>query len=663
MKKSIKTFLITIAALILSSSMWGQTLLNPEVQTKVMNSVFEVVVDKVESTNITYEKKLPLERIPFAIRNDKYISIGTAFLMEDGKFYSASHVFNLFHDSVYKNYYIRDAKGQTFKVNQITSLSNQRDFISFTVENFQIPENSGLKAADHFQLNTTVYSVGNAQGQGVIIRNGMITSQTPEDLNGEWNWLRFSAAASPGNSGGPLISEEGDVIGIITMKNETENLNYALPFSETETGKNGKGIIDYHSSYGIPNLLPMSKYFELKLTIQLPSSYEAVHKQIMDAYNKKLQEVVAEIRKEYNPDAPKGFGRSKEFPFFNNAYSSDTPMTIYLGDSGSWDMSPGETRTYMLKDNGSIEYGYLMRYYIFTITKPDSQSLEDLITNPKGYMDELSKVINLNRTIAGEKIAITSFGEPEKSETYRDYFGRTWYVNYFAADFTDQMLLSFALPLPTGLYVFVRLTSRGTICSSTYLDMQFVADHTYTEYFGEVRNWKEYLALSEKLEQGKSEMEKQFAMEYSDEKLVFSTENMKISITPDLMPLTDENRICSTNAFVLKNNKVVQEARGLTFYSKPKTEDFKYAYVCKIPKPLPGAAKKLNEKWNQQIGKVAPYNSEPYNYGSSTYLDTIMYEGENPSELYLYSFELINQNQFEEVKAFGEKIIENIEIK
>ena len=219
MKSKIFKFSLLLLIFSFTYNSWGQTLLTPQVQSKVLNSVFEVVIEKIEDEKITYEKKLPLERLPFAIRNDKYTPIGTAFLLEDGTFYSASHVFQLYKDSVYQNYYIRDARGQTSKISQITSLSNSRDFISFTVENYTIPEGAGLSIAKDFQLNTPVFSVGNAQGEGIIIRNGMITSQTPEDKNGEWNWLRFTAAASPGNSGGPLINEEGQVIGIITMKN------------------------------------------------------------------------------------------------------------------------------------------------------------------------------------------------------------------------------------------------------------------------------------------------------------------------------------------------------------------------------------------------------------------------------------------------------------
>jgi S1-C subfamily serine protease len=81
-------------------------------------------------------------------------------------------------------------------------------------------------------LNAVVYAVGNALGTGVVIRDGLYTSDTPEQQDGAWKWMRFSAAASPGNSGGPLLDKDGKVIGVVLMKSANENLNYALPIRE-----------------------------------------------------------------------------------------------------------------------------------------------------------------------------------------------------------------------------------------------------------------------------------------------------------------------------------------------------------------------------------------------------------------------------------------------
>src|SRR5580700_4526645 len=59
---------------------------------RVKNSIFEVVVDKQEDDFIKYERTPPLDKIPFQIRNDKYIGLGTAFAAGPNRYVSAAHV-------------------------------------------------------------------------------------------------------------------------------------------------------------------------------------------------------------------------------------------------------------------------------------------------------------------------------------------------------------------------------------------------------------------------------------------------------------------------------------------------------------------------------------------------------------------------------------------
>ena len=174
-------------------SVYAQTILESAVLEKVQAAVFEVVVEKPAEGKLTYEKKLPLERIPFAIRNDAYLPIGTAFLMSDGKFYSAAHVFSLYKETLYTNYFLRGKDGKTWKIASVTKFATDRDFICFDAENFTADKNKGLSVAPDASLNSTVFSVGNALGEGIVIRNGVLTSRTPEQENGAWQWLRFSA--------------------------------------------------------------------------------------------------------------------------------------------------------------------------------------------------------------------------------------------------------------------------------------------------------------------------------------------------------------------------------------------------------------------------------------------------------------------------------------
>src|SRR3546814_8288832 len=61
--------------------------------------------------------------------------------------------------------------------------------------------------------------------------------------------MRFSAAASPGKSGGPRLDAEGRLIGIVLMKSQNENLNYALPISHVLDAPDHLASIDQRIPY------------------------------------------------------------------------------------------------------------------------------------------------------------------------------------------------------------------------------------------------------------------------------------------------------------------------------------------------------------------------------------------------------------------------------
>ena len=165
-----KKRLLIFVTLLMSVTAFSQTVLNQKVTNKLMDAVYEVVVEKLPEGEIKYEKELPMDRIPFSIRNDKYNPIGTAFLMEDGKFYSAAHVLSLTEKSFYNEYFLRDKNGATYKISKIEKFSRARDFVVFSVDGIDVKKAVKLKAAPEQELNTTVYSVGNALGDGIVIR-------------------------------------------------------------------------------------------------------------------------------------------------------------------------------------------------------------------------------------------------------------------------------------------------------------------------------------------------------------------------------------------------------------------------------------------------------------------------------------------------------------
>lgn len=72
--------------------------------------------------------------------------------------------------------------------------------------------------------------VGNPLGLQGSVTTGVISSVRDDPSGGGFKVLQTDAAANPGNSGGPLVNRQSEVIGLITFKIVGgENLNFAIP--------------------------------------------------------------------------------------------------------------------------------------------------------------------------------------------------------------------------------------------------------------------------------------------------------------------------------------------------------------------------------------------------------------------------------------------------
>lgn len=657
-----KISFVLILMLVLFPS-FSQTILDSEVLNKVQASVFEIVTEKPAEGEIEYEKDLPFSRLPFSIRNDKYNPIGTAFLTEDGAFYSAAHVFNLYEDSVYKEYYIRDRSGNVYKVDKITKFSTNRDFISFTVENFQPEEIAGLSIAKEITLNSSVFSVGNALGDGIVIRNGNLTSQTYETENGQWKWLRFSAAASPGNSGGPLITPKGEVLGIITMKSENENLNYALPFSELQNVPENTGYTYVPFYYSLPNITSDSFSYTFEKTLELPSTLKEVQDTLISEYENFATNIVSNLLDVYTYKGEKGIATlSGKAELLNTYYGSYFPIIYYITDKGKWNLTQPDTSSYQIEDNGSIQLGYMMNIYMGKIYTPESTSVEELISSPKKYMDYLFEASGFSRNVGGEGIIITSPGDPEKSTSHSDYFGRIWQVNIWDIDFADSKVISYAIPLPDGIFVFYVISSNAE--ASAYVnDIGFLTNFTSFTYFGTIREWQDYLNISDKYLAKSTDYRTNVSIEEKENSTKITAGEFQFDIKKDVFDIIDTTNLAICTSIFEEDDKCVSTYRSLDIYSNKREQEYKYFHISRFDSPLEGANKNTIERYNQKIDEVPPYNGEPYNYEQYTFLDNVIFpegtteEGKKSAPyVYITTYELAGQNKNEEISAFAKEI-------
>jgi S1-C subfamily serine protease len=78
-----------------------------------------------------------------------------------------------------------------------------------------------LRSTSDLQLGDRVISVGFPFGIGPSVSSGVVSGlrreyRSPEGERLLTNLIQFDAATNPGNSGGPLVTMDGAVVGIVT---------------------------------------------------------------------------------------------------------------------------------------------------------------------------------------------------------------------------------------------------------------------------------------------------------------------------------------------------------------------------------------------------------------------------------------------------------------
>ena len=98
-----------------------------------------------------------------------------------------------------------------------------------------------LGNSDNIKVGATVYVVGNPKGLEGTFSNGIISSRRDTDTKER---LQMTAPVSPGSSGGPVLNDKGEVIGISYMTIEGgQNLNFAIPSNYLKTLIAQSGVV------------------------------------------------------------------------------------------------------------------------------------------------------------------------------------------------------------------------------------------------------------------------------------------------------------------------------------------------------------------------------------------------------------------------------------
>lgn len=526
---SLRLACVAIVALVAVGTVQAASL-DPSLLPKIQAATFEVVAAKPAVDPLTYEKALPLDLLPYQERNDKYHSIGTAFAIGHGRYVTAAHVLRVGFGSLWGEPALRDASGHVFAIDKIEKYSLRKDFVVFTLTTQ--PDAPPLDVDTKPVLNQVVYAVGNALGTGVVIRDGLYTSATPEDQDGSWKWLRFSAAASPGNSGGPLLDSSGKLIGVVLMKSANENLNYALPISEVLNAPDHVAVIDKRLPYQF-DVFDTTLTGTFKAQFALPLSFaqfSARFLQLEDAFVD--QQLKALLTKESARLFPNGDGSHH---LLDSVPSLDSfPEIIVRNHSGEWAPAVKRGPKTTLSDNGYVSIGMLGHNLLFHLRKPDNVSAAQLYSDPAQWINQVAKVGIFKRKVGTENVNITAFGKPSQDTLYTDKWQRHWQVRVWPLPFGNALVVTCSLPVPDGYVTLLQFAPAGDLYEHL-ADMQAVTDFVRVAYDGTLAQWKDYLQIKALLPAAFSDIH--IDADY-DHRFSYASKRLSFAFTPALQKIT-----------------------------------------------------------------------------------------------------------------------------
>jgi S1-C subfamily serine protease len=199
------------ASLLIVPIAFGQiTLTTAQIAKKVSSSVV-VIQGKTESGEI----------------------LGSGFIVsKDGKIVTNLHVIRDM-----KTASVQLANGETFDSISVLATDERRDLAIVQIPGIDLPT-LGLGNSDFLTVGEPLVIVGSPRGLEGTVTAGILSSV--RDSGEGFKVLQTDAALNPGNSGGPLVNNKGQVIGVVSFKlRSAEGLNFAIPINYVRGLLNG----------------------------------------------------------------------------------------------------------------------------------------------------------------------------------------------------------------------------------------------------------------------------------------------------------------------------------------------------------------------------------------------------------------------------------------
>ncbi len=154
--------------------------------------------------------------------NGQPLSLGSGFFIRNGQVATNLHVVK----GASRGYAKLVDQKTKYNIEGITAVDAERDLVILKISAPQAKAIS-LGDSDSVQVGAPIYAVGNPRGLEGTFSQGIISSIRKVGTD---KILQLTAPISPGSSGGPVLNDKGQVIGVsVATFRGGQNLNFAIP--------------------------------------------------------------------------------------------------------------------------------------------------------------------------------------------------------------------------------------------------------------------------------------------------------------------------------------------------------------------------------------------------------------------------------------------------
>lgn len=272
-----------------------------------------IAVGQVPLTTAQIAKRVSPSVVVIQGKTDSGDVLGSGFIVsKDGKIVTNLHVIREM-----KSASVQTATGRIFNSISVLATDERHDLAIVRVAGLNL-STLDLGNSDALTVGEPVVIVGSPRGLEGTVTAGILSSI--RDGGDGYKVLQTDAAVNPGNSGGPLVNNKGQAIGVVSfILRSSQGLNFAIPISYV------RGLLN--------NLHASSTLDQVRSTIEIkPSQDQNISMTLKETLNS-LKETIPQGKISYVSDsqATDGSHLIDTLTIVSKALAFDS-CTVTLGD-------------------------------------------------------------------------------------------------------------------------------------------------------------------------------------------------------------------------------------------------------------------------------------------------------------------------------------------